>query len=289
MRTISLNLLIVACHFLSSPELADAQPLVAGAESIETTVINADLVFVAKVIKIRDSKQVDGREVFNTSIEIEKTLKQEVSNHEPYTKLQMSMPRSLAVLKDWQDRSARLLVAYDENQPDFTTVIELVPGKMEILKSDFTLLREPKDVIRAAEDALQRTPAAIKRMHTFRLWVPRKLIADTKWEQYHGLRLTVPVDKQLEQRAIRNLVSDNYQQREEAVRALRYFKTEENIERVKSKLGDAGWSYLRHPLNNNGVGVRLFGVRKEAYHTLKLWDVEVEEPVFQEEFQESIE
>lgn len=288
MRTLYLQTLIFLGILFSGVDVSYAQPLVAGAESIETTVINSDLVFVAKLIRIGEVKQVNGREVYNTSIEIEKTLKQDVNQEEPYTKLQMEFPRSMSILKEWKDKSTRLLVAYDENDPDFTTVIELVPGKVEIFKADFTLLREPEDVIRAAEDALQRMPAAIKRVHTVLLYVPPEVVAKTKWGKYHGLRLNVPVDDQLEQRALRYIQSDNYMRRLEGVQALRYFQSEENIERVKALLEDATWSHFQHPQENDGVGVRYFGVRKEAYQTLKSWGEDVEKPVLKEEYREPL-
>ena len=76
--------------------------------------------------------------------------------------------------------SSRLLVVYEEYAPYATTVIELVPGKMEVLTADFTLLREPETVIRATKEALRRMSPAVKRIHTFGLHVPRELIAKTQ-------------------------------------------------------------------------------------------------------------
>lgn len=283
MGRVCLKSLITFGLFLVVSSEAHGQPLVAQAESIESTVRNADLVFVAKLIKIGDAKQVDGREVYNTSIEVEQNLKREVFNDVPYDRVQADIPRNLSVLKDWMERSCRLLVLYDDNAPYETKVIELESGKLEVMKADFTLLREPEAVIASAKEAIEQASPAIKRIHTFGLHVPRKRIADSQWDKYHGLILNVPVDKQLEQRAIQFLRSENYQEREQAARALRYFKSEENIACVKSLLGDPGWAYLRHPLNNNGIEVRYYGIRNAAYQTLKSWGVEVEKPTIREE------
>ena len=262
-------------------QAAHAQPLVARADSIESTVINADLVFVAKLIKIGDPIQVEGRDVYNTSIAVEQNLKREFFNDEPYDEVQAEIARDLSVLKDWLARSSRLLVIYNEQVP-YTQVIELEPGKMEVMTADFTLLRDPELVITAAQQALAQTSPAIKRIHTFGLHVPRERIVDTQWEKYHGLILNVPVNKQLEQRALEFITSENYLEREQAAKALRYFKSNENIARLKSLLSDPGWAYRRHPEHNNGIEVRYFGIRDSAYQTLKSWGVDVDKPMILE-------
>lgn len=275
--------LIVVAVLLAMGGPARAQPLIAYAESIESTVANADLVFIAKLVKFGDAEELDGRVVHNTKIAIEETLKADLFTGEPYRRLQMYMPRNESVLADWKKRSCRLLVAYDGYAPYATTVIELVPGKMQVLKADFTLLRDPDAVIRAAEEALRRMPPAVKRIHTFGLQVPRELVAETTWAEYHGLVLNVPVNEPLEKRAIKYIRSKSYQKREEGVRALRYFKSEDNISRVKMLLDDSGWAYLYHAQENNGIEVRIYGVRREAYRTLTSWGIKVEMPMIRKE------
>lgn len=283
MRDIFGNALIACGIFWILATPAQAQPIVARADSIESMVINADLVFVARLVKIGDAQKIEGRDVYNTTIDVEQNLKQEVFNDEPYDRVQVEIPRDLAVLNDWKESSRRLLVLYDSQEHYATNVIELVPGKMEVMQADFTLLREPDEVIRAAKQALERTSPAIERIHTFSLYVPRERITGTQWEKYHGLILNVPVNTQLEKRAIEFTSSENYLEREQAARALRYFKSDDNIARLKSLLSDPGWAYFRHPENNNGIEVRHYGIRKEVYQTLKSWGVEVEKPVIREE------
>jgi hypothetical protein len=283
MRSASLTSVIAIGVFLAAVEPTSAQPLFAHAESIESTVVNADLVFIAKLVKLGDATQVDGLEVHAATIAIERTLKQEIYNDESYELLQVRIARSAAVLTDWIERSCRLLVLLKDDAPYANTVIELVPGKMEVLKADFTLLREPEEVIRAAAESLRRMSPAVKRVHTFALRVPLNHVAKTRWAEYHGLTLDVPVDEQLEKRAVEYLRSENYLEREQAVRALRYFKSDENISQVEAMLNDPGWAYLHHPQENNGIEVRLYGVRDAAYKTLKSWGMDVDKPMIREE------
>lgn len=269
--------------FLITTAPASAQPLISHSDSLETTVLNADLVFVAKIMKFDGETPPQADDVRHAVIDIEESLKQEPFNDEPYVGLQVDLPYPAAVLADWQRRSSRLLVAYHSDAPLNTRVIELEAGKVEVLRADFTLLREPDAVIRAAREIVQQSDPAVKRRHTFKLWVPGEIIAGTQWAKYHGHTLSVPVDMQLKRRAIKYLRSENYMNREEGVRALRYFKSDKNVARVKQMLNDPGWAYMYHAQENNGVEFRIYGVRREAYQTLKSWGVEVKEPMTQEE------
>ena len=279
----SSKLLTIAWVVFAAAQQAVAQPLVGGTQSIESTVANADFVFVARITKIADAKRTDKGELHQVTITVDQTLKQEVLTDEPYQEMQICLPHSATLLEGWKEHSSCLLVALDEHIPWMTRVIDLAPGKVEVFKADFTLLRDPQAVIRSANETLKKMPAGVKRVHTFGRLVPHELVAETKWAGYNSLLLYVPVDGQLEKRAIELIRSDSLLDRDEGVRALRHFRSDENVERVKKLLKDPGWSYLRHPINNNGVEVRLYTVRKSAYQILKMWDVEVDKPRFQEE------
>jgi hypothetical protein len=178
-------------------------------------------------------------------------------------------------------------VAYNEYSPSGTTVIELVPDRLAVLTADFKLLRDPEAVIKSARETARRMPTAVKRIHTFKLRVPREAIPGTEWEKYYAtgghLVLSVPVDQRLEKRAHDYIRSEDYQKRTEGARALRYFKSDDNVARVTRLLNDPGWAYLRHAQENNGIEVRLYGVRLEAYQTLKAWGIEVGKPLTREE------
>lgn len=272
------------CLVASVP--AHAQPLFPHAESIESTVANADLVFIAKLVKFGEREPVEGRVVHNTTIAIEETLKQRPREDEPYRRLQVYMPRSRSVLADWKKRSCRLLVATDEYAPYATTVIELTPGRMEVMSAEIKLLRDPDDVIKIAKETVRRMPAAVKRIHTFDLQVPRKIVAGTEWEKYYNtgghLRLSVPVDKKLEKRAQDYVRSEEPHKRGEGARALVYFKSDENLALVRPLLEDPGITYVQPAYEDKGEE-RVYGARYAAYRTLKSWGVDVEEPVIREE------
>jgi hypothetical protein len=270
---------------LAASVQAHAQPLIPHAHSIESTVANADLVFIAKLVKFEggeraDVERADGRQVHWATIAIEATLKKDIGRNEPYERLSLYVPGPASVLVDWTKRSSRLLVALDSDAPKATKVIGLVEGKVEVFKADLTLLRNPDDVIRAAKEAARRMPVGVKRIHTFKLKVPRELCAGTQWEEYYHtsghLVLSVPVDKQLEKRAQDYLRSENYLTRAEGVRALRHFKSDENIARVRPLLDDPGRYHAQ------GVEA-IYVVRHEAYETLKAWEIDVKKPVVRED------
>ena len=178
-------------------------------------------------------------------------------------------------------------MATNEYAPSATTVIELAPDGLEVLTADFTLLRDPEAVVQAARDTVRRMPSNVKRIHTFGMEVPREAVAGSKWNKYYEtggyLVLSVPVDERLEKRARAAIRSGSFRKRAEAARILRYFRSDENLERLRTLLDDPGWDYVRHAEENQGIEVRIYGVRQEAYRTLESWGVDVEKPKFREE------
>jgi hypothetical protein len=287
MTTAPLRLCVVVAISVFVAVEARAQPLFPAARSIETTVANADLVVVGKLVEIPAAKPAAERRGHEIVLAVEETLKQDLFTIDPYDRLAVHVSKPLAEIEDWKRRGNRLLVAHDDSAPDECTVFELGPGRCKALAADFTLLRDGEDVLRVAKQTVQRMPAAIKRIHTFPLVVPREVVVGTQWEPYYGtgghLRLSVPVEERLEKRAQDYISSDSYQKRQEGVRALRYFKSDGNIARVKPLLGDAGFGHLKRAEENGGVEVRWYAVRDEAYRTLRAWGVNVEKPVIQEE------
>lgn len=265
---------------------AQAQPLFGHAESLECTVTNADLVFVAKIVELGGG-QTGAHEGYEATIAVERTLKENIFTVEPYQRMRVHVHYSASMLSDWKDHSSRLLVAVLEDAPNETRVIDLTRGKLEVLTADFRLLRDPEAVIQAAKEAVGRMPAAVRRFHTFALRVPGEAVAGTKWEKYYptggSLFLNVPVDKRLEERALDAIGSESYGRREEGIRILRYFKSDGNIARARTLLNDPGWAYQFHAQENKGIEVRIYGVRQEAYRTLKSWGVQVKEPTIREE------
>lgn len=298
LRAVWLKPFLIFGVFLVAMVHTHAQPLFSHAESIESTVANADSVFIAKLEKFDDVKnsgeitRPGENEWHHATIAIEETLKQNLPGRdpisEPYRRLRVRVTRTVTVLADWQKRSSRLLVAIDEDVPNATTVIELMPAGMEMLTADFKLLQEAESVLRAAREAAHRMPARIKRIHTFDLQVPREIVAGTKWEKYYDtggcLTLSVPVDQQLEKRAQDYVRSKSFRRRREGTKALMYFKSDENISLVRPLLNDTEITHV-DPAYRDKPAIRVYGVRNYAYDTMKCWGIDVEKPVIREEVQ----
>lgn len=280
---IGLKFHMVLCVSVISVQ-AHAQPQFPHAESIESTVINSDLIFIAKLVDFREADKGEDGKLHEATIVVEETLKKEAFTYEPYRRLAIRIARPASVLADWKKRACRLLVVYEESAP-VPGVMELTRDKLQVMTADMKLLRDPKAVIQAARKALRRVPAGVKRLHTFRLQVPRKVIAGTEWERYYQsggcLLLSVPVDRQLEKRAHEYLRSKSGQKRGEGARALLYFKSDRNIELVKPLLDDPEVTY-RQPAYEGNPEERVYGVRVEAYRTLRSWGLDVKEPVVRE-------
>ena len=270
--------------FLICSVQAYAQPLVAATQSIETTVINSDHVFIAKLMDFRPKKEGRDRYQYEGTISIEETLKCELFLDEPYRALNVALPYSESVLQDWEDRSSRLLIALTSYHDEQNVVIELAPETLEVMTAEVKLLRDPEAVIRAARAAVKRLPANVKRVHTFDLTVPREVVAKTRWDASYQtggyLRLSVPTDQHLEKRARDYVRSDDPQRRSEGAKALVYSKSDENIALIKPLLDDSHFSFYSR--DGSTTGERSYPVRYAAYQTLKEWGIDVKKPVFLE-------
>ncbi|WP_169976850.1 hypothetical protein [Tautonia rosea] len=259
------------------PVVAIGQPIFGHAESIEATVANADLVFVGTLL---DFDLLEGPEGFEARFLVEETLKVPIG--ECYEKLSVVLREPQAVLGAWKGEERRLLVAVRDESRVPASIIDLEDERLSLLTADFTLLRDRDDVLQAARETVSRMPSNVKRIHTFRREVPREVIARTRWEEYDGVTVSVPVDDRLEQWAREAICSEELPRRLEAVRALRYFRSDETIALLKPLLDDPGWAILHHAQENEGREVRRYLVRAEAYRALKAWGVDVRRPKIEE-------
>jgi hypothetical protein len=310
MRTAWLKLIVaVGCSLFASVRAHAQDWYVRQAESIESLVANADDVYIAKLERIgraipgnRRSMNVEDLEKHEVTFAVEETLKETVfasDGREPDEKSERifsrEVPYPASVLAGWKKRGSRLLVAESRGGPNeftnsnvsFITIIELAPDTLEVLTEDMQLLRNPADVIRIAKETVRRMPATVRRIQTFQLVVPYEIVRGTKLalppEKPGELRLTVPADERLEKRALEEIRSKDYLKREEGVRALRYFKSAENIVRMKSLLGDPLYGSLGDPASHNrGIEVRRHDIRRAAFEALKCWGVHVPTPVIDE-------
>jgi hypothetical protein len=266
---------LVASALLVAPAGALAQPLFHGAESIECTVANARAVVVGVIVKV-----LDGPESIAVTIAVEETLKGE---HRDRVKVQLPGP---APIHPRTMPALRVLAALRADVATEGRVIDLSGRGPEVFAADFTVLKEPADVLRAARGAIRRMPG-VRRIETFPLRVPARVTAGTRWEQSHGkgvsLILEVPVDEHLEEWALRSILSRSGLERDEGARALRFFRSEANVARVRSLLADPTWAHGMRAEDNMGQELRVYLVREAAYRTLTYWGVKADEPVTREE------
>ena len=259
------------------PESSQAQPLFGDAPSIECTILNAGSLMVGTIDRLEPNP--DGSAV--VTLAVERTLR-----GEHYDRLAILF--SVVGAYQLQDRrEARLLVAAQGDPLVGQTVIDLSSPDLAVLTADFALLKTPDAVIEAARATLQRRPG-VERIATFRRVVPVEAVSGTRWKSLYGtggyLLLDVPVDDRLARWARETLEKPGrLVEREAAARALRFFRSDENVALAKSLLTDPNWAYQKYAEQNRGVEVRSYVVRAAAYATLTYWGVPVDQPVIREE------
>lgn len=254
---------------------ARAQPGPAFADSVEYVANNSGVVALAHVI---DVEETDKSEAAVAEFAIDETLK---GMHKERRRLKVNEPAR--IVRQWKNESRRVLVTtYDGDVA--LTAIDLSSDTLAVFTADLALLTKPDEVIRCFREAVRRSPG-VTRTLSVGLKVPAEVSRrEEQWRvRAEGVIVAVPVDESLEKLARKLLHSEDYQQRCEGARALRYFRSDENIARAKALLDDPGYSVNRQAEHNDGVEKRVFGVRVGAYETLKYWGIDVEKPVMQDE------
>ena len=163
------------------------------------------------------------------------------------------------------------------------------------------VLKKPEDILKAARAAVA---GAGKRGRTrnHAVDLPRGIMQATGTSG-DATRLIVPIDPRLEATARHWIESPEdiplrlgvVESREEAmrfysgllrlegVRALRHFKSDENVAILKGLLDDpAFWHQTGEEHDRVGITEKVYYVRRAAFETLREWGVEVESPVLRE-------
>jgi len=163
--------------------------------------------------------------------------------------------------------SHRLLIVQRINEPPYGPhffVFDLDSGGLSVVTADLTVLTKPDDIMRAAKDDIRRTPMSVKPKpgDSFTWVTPQEPLKGTA---YHGCDVVVPIDERLEKRA-HNLLSepDNKNITEghlAALRAIRFFKSDDNIRLLNGLLNDSDMS-----------------IRKEASAVLESWGADAANP-----------
>jgi hypothetical protein len=270
-----LSVAIFAFVALIATARAPAQPLFLHDVSLECTVTNADTVIVGVVEEV-----VKGPEFTGVTIAVEETLKGEHRD-----RVQVNLPAAMAS-RSRTDSSARVLVALRADAATGASLIDLAGRGPEVLTADFRVLKQPDDLVHAARAAIRQMPG-VRRVETFPRVVPFRVVAGTRWEKVYGsggyALLEVPADERLAEWALRATLSKSVQEREEGARALRFFRSDANVERVRSLLADPTWAHGHRAEDNLGNEVRVYTVRQAAYNTLTYWGVKADKPLIREE------
>ena len=255
------------------------QPLFHTAESLDSWIINSDRVWVAKIVGVRDQPIPGGSKMPGITIAIEETLKYPLFEQR-HKRMGLFVKHPTSRYKKLQEAASRLLIAHSDDHQFAPQLIVLAPDKTEVFLADFTVLNKPDAVVQAARAIVRRHPPNVRRLHTFRVAIPRDMVVKSKLGP-HG-QLMVPVDDQLKKRAMRDLTSKDYLRRYEATRALRYFQSDANVQRLRTLLRDPGYS---ERTAGNEARTKYYGVRESAYQTLQAWGIKVKRPVIVEPYQ----
>ena len=264
-------LLLAARHGYSQPGYRDMP-------SIESMVLNSDVVVVGQIVEVEREK-----DAFKVTIAVDETLRgahedRKVANCKPTREYAAEYVRdSLRVLKA---DNRRLLVAMQgeptalQGEPSTVSgIIDLSQKKLRVYAADLRILHRPADVLRVAKEALRRAPG-VRRIETFEFELPM----DGVPLGFGFDSVSVPVDAQLEKRAIDDIRSNDLDRRMAGMDALAHFKSDDNIELMKTLLSDPDGIVSVAAEDNAGVEVRFLTIRGRAYDNLTTWGVKASKP-----------
>jgi hypothetical protein len=154
-----------------------------------------------------------------------------------------------------------------------------------VLLPDFTYLTQGKAILAAARaaaqaDAARRSVSGDKPPEVVRVSAPAPSPCSICQCAGHTLAVEMPVDDQLEGRALEWVRSEDYVLRTDAVRILGRYRSERNTALLKDLLEDPAYSTC--PGDENTPEKRVYGVRAAAFEVLKAWGVEVQPPLTEE-------
>ncbi|MEW4455781.1 hypothetical protein AB1L30_24145 [Bremerella sp. JC817] len=262
----SLVVLIAAVLSVVITSSAEAQPLTAQVDSLELRVSNARLIYLATISNIDPdpSRSGWGELVFQVDESIKGPFQatRQLPAHYLTESLLKSHAEGTSVLViDGGKGNSQVAIPLGENQ------------QVEVLTADLRVIRSPAELITAVREIAQDSVGIIRRQ-AFEVLVAEEVVADTQWAKYYRtgghIRLNLPVDPHLEQLA-QQWVTGNARQRAQGAEALRYFKTEENIQRVRSLLNDPSESIQVRTNDGQRQEERGLFVQEAAKETLRYW------------------
>jgi hypothetical protein len=153
------------------------------------------------------------------------------------------------------------------------------------LMPDFTYLTQGQAIVEAARaaakaDAERRSASGDKPPEVVRVSAPAPSPCSICSCAGHTLTVDMPVDDQLEGRAMEWVRSEDYGLRTDAVRVLGRYRSARNTALLKDLLDDP--AYATCPKTQDSPEKRVYGVRAAAFEVLKAWGVEVQPPLTEE-------
>jgi hypothetical protein len=242
--------LLAIAFFLLAPTAGFAQAIMPrNIESIDVRVLDAENVVIAKLVTVTSSSD---RAV--ALVAVEETLK---GDHQEFRQVELrASGDSKHVRRLYEDNKTARLLFYDST----FAVLDSIGPKYELLGGG--TIRGADEVIPYLREVIRSNPG----------WKKGKL-----GQTFPLGRLIVPIDARLEKWAIEKIgtyiFSDS--RRYEAVQALRLFKSDANIVRMRRLLKDTTSTIA----TTRSVARRFYYIRQAAYEALKNWDVQVDAPL----------
>ncbi len=280
------NLKFRLCAFLlfipllvPSVNAQDGNPRVA---CLDTMAINSDYVFVGIIVNVRKSITTE----HDVDVTVERWLKGKGEIGKYATTIANVGER---VLTDWKTNGSRVLIfQLPSNHSTVSTgimvnAINLSDPDLKVLTANMQLLRDPQQVLRATENAINRHPG-IQRISTVMRTLPDDIAAafghpnqKDRTNELADLVEDVPVDADLERWAQSAVVSKRDTERQDAARALGYFPSDANAALLKRLLDDPA---VMRPYYRSDL---YYFVRDTARDSLKRMGRKAPQPVSREE------
>jgi hypothetical protein len=252
-------------------------------ESIDLTVLNAKSVVVGTVSEFTETHNENlglGYDPSQVTVTVLETLK-----GDPHTQIRLMFGQTPEELAHWKAKATRLLIFPPPASTDWRIeLIDLDAPDLRVSDAYFHAMRTPDRVLEYIREFVRRNPGVTWK-NGFRLAPPDNDVGK-RWREEMGAaneKLSVPVDKRLEEIALKQIRSNDLNERARGADSLRDFKSDANIARLKALLADPGFVVATSSEDHKPVTVRLYQVRSAAYQVLQAWQVRVDEPVTREE------
>ena len=282
---------ILSCALLATTCLAEIN----GDESIDLIIADSDTVVRGRVIAVvRDTGK--GSVIYETAkVKVTETLKG--PKRDEIILLTRHTGRE-NIPSQWREEGVEMLFCvvkgerYKDNDKRYAEsewTVRYRWGRLSafrlndkpergVFTTDFKVLTKADDIMKAARQAASASTRK-KKLLEHRVDVPGATEAHKKLYAGSSVYLVVPVDERLEKQAKKWLKSTDFMLRYEGARALRHFKTDENIPLLKGLLSDPGYTVRTYSKTDRR---RVYSVRKEAYEALTEWGVQIDKPVIEE-------